>query len=92
MRLTLCASAVALGIAALAGAAPSAAAPAPIPRLSHAGANLTDVAGRTVLVHGINLVYKHPPYVAPDSAAGFQARVADFLALNGINAVSINGI
>jgi endoglycosylceramidase len=89
MRLTLCASAVALGIAAVAGAAPSAAAPAPIPRLSHAGANLTDVAGRTVLVHGINLVYKHPPYVAPDSAAGFQARDADFLALNGINAVRL---
>jgi endoglycosylceramidase len=66
----------------------AAAAPAP-PQLRHNGKWLVDPAGRVVLLHGLNAVWKHAPYVPPDAAAGFTARDADFLATNGFNAVRL---
>jgi endoglycosylceramidase len=60
-----------------------------IPRLGHRGPFLVDNAGRVVIIHGINAVYKRPPYVAPATARGFTARDAKFLADNGINAVRL---
>jgi endoglycosylceramidase len=59
------------------------------PQLRHEGRWLVDAQGRTVLLHGVNAVWKHAPYVAPDTAAGFGARDADFLAANGFNAVRL---
>jgi endoglycosylceramidase len=64
-------------------------APAAVPELGHRGAFLTDQAGRVVFLHGVNVVYKLPPYVAPDTAAGFTARDADFLAAHGFDAVRL---
>ena len=60
-----------------------------VPELGHRGAFLTDQAGRVVFLHGVNVVDKLPPYVAPDTAAGFTARDADFLAAHGFNAVRL---
>src|SRR5690348_5720388 len=64
-------------------------APADVPQLGHRGAFLTDPAGRVVFLHGVNVVYKLPPYVAPDTAAGFTASDADFLAAHGFKAVRL---
>jgi len=50
---------------------------------------LTDSADGWCSCTGINVVYKLPPYVAPDTAAGFTARDADFLAAHGFNAVRL---
>ena len=58
-------------------------------QLSHRGPFLTDPSGRVVIVHGVNAVFKHAPYVAPATAAGFTARDADFLARNGLDAVRL---
>jgi endoglycosylceramidase len=68
--------------------APAAAAQTP-PQLRHEGRWLVDGSGRVVLLHGINAVWKHAPYVPPATAVGFTARDADFLADNGFNAVRI---
>ncbi|MDX6657446.1 MAG: endoglycosylceramidase, partial [Solirubrobacteraceae bacterium] len=38
--------------------------------VDHAGRWITDARGRVVVVHGVNMVYKRPPY-APD-AIGFD--------------------
>lgn len=71
-------------------AAPAAsAAPGRPPQLRHDGRWLVDASGRTVLLHGVNAVWKHPPYVAPDTAGGFTAKDADLLADNGFNAVRL---
>ena len=57
--------------------------------LSHRGPFLTDNAGRVVLIHGINAVYKHAPYVAPATARGLTRRDARFMKRHGINAVRL---
>ncbi|MER6362659.1 cellulase family glycosylhydrolase [Kitasatospora sp. NPDC001527] len=63
------------------GATPSATA------LGHTGRWLTDDQGRVVTVHGVNLVYKNPPYFP--AAGGFGEEDARFLAENGFNAVRL---
>ena len=45
--------------------------------LGHSGRWITDARGRAVILHGVNMVYKLPPY-AP-RAAGFNAPDARFL-------------
>src|SRR3954468_23832821 len=55
-------------LAAAAAIAPAAIAKPALP-LGHAGRWITDAHGRVVVLHGINMVYKRPPY-APD-ATGF---------------------
>ena len=78
------------GIAALLLAlAPAAAADTPL-RLGHDGRWLTDDQGRVVILHGINMVYKRPPY-APD-AVGFGDDDAAFLASQGFNVVRLGVI
>jgi endoglycosylceramidase len=75
-------------IALLAWAAPTRAA-RPSTQLSHQGRWLVDPQGRIVLLHGVNAVWKLPPYVAPDTPEGFTAADADFLAANGFDAVRL---
>jgi endoglycosylceramidase len=71
-----------------AGAAPATAAVAP--PVDHDGRWITDARGRVVIVHGVNMVYKRPPY-APD-AIGFDDADAAFLAREGFNAVRLGVI
>jgi len=58
-------------------------------RLSREGRWLVDQHGRIVLVHGQNLVWKHDPYVPPDSPEGFTAADAEWLAEHGFNGARI---
>ncbi|MFG2818603.1 cellulase family glycosylhydrolase [Kitasatospora sp. NPDC048365] len=70
-----------LGLTTQAAAAPS------TPVLGHAGRWLTDDQGRVITLHGVNLVYKKPPYFP--AAGGFGEKDAQFLADNGFNAVRL---
>ena len=56
-------------------------------QVSHHGRWLTDAHGRVLILHGVNMVAKRPPY-APD-ALGFGADDARFLARSGFNAVRL---
>lgn len=67
-------------------ALPAAAAPT-VPELGHVGRWLTDDQGRIVTLHGVNMVYKKPPYFP--AAGGFGEKDARFLADNGVNAVRL---
>lgn len=54
---------------------------------------LIDREGRRVLVHGVNVVWKTPPYVPPDDdPSGFRAEDAAFLADHGFNAVRLGSL
>jgi endoglycosylceramidase len=66
---------------------PAAASAAPKLPLSHAGRWITDANGRVVVIHGINMVYKLPPYYP--QAIGFGADDAAFLNSIGFNAVRV---
>lgn len=55
--------------------------------LSHTGTWITDASGRTVILHGLNLVNKRAPY--EPEAAGFTEADAKFLARNGFDAVRL---
>ncbi len=63
---------------------------APTLPLGHAGRWTTDATGRVVVVHGINMVYKLPPYYP--AKAGFGDDDAAFLARIGFNAVRVGVI
>ena len=78
--------ALALAATALALIAPAAAADIRTP-LGHSGRWITDEDGRVTVLHGINMVYKRPPY-APD-AIGFGDDDAAFLASEGYNTVRV---
>jgi len=78
-----------LAIAALVALAPAASAAPTLP-LSHSGRWITDAQGRVVNLHGINMVFKRPPY-APD-ATGFGDDDAAFLAAEGFNVVRVGVI
>jgi endoglycosylceramidase len=58
--------------------------------LSQTGRWLTDASGRVVVLHGLNQVYKVPPY--EPSADGFGADDAAFLAANGFDAMRVGVI
>lgn len=60
---------------------------APRAPLSASGRWITDARGRVVILHGLNMVYKRPPY-APH-AVGFGADDARFLRYNGFNTVRL---
>jgi endoglycosylceramidase len=68
----------------------SAAAPGPQLPLGHSGRWFTDASGRVVALHGLNEVYKYPPYYP--SADGFGDDDATFLAANGFDAVRVGVI
>lgn len=65
-------------------------APAPVLPIGHAGTWMTDAQGRVVVLHGLNQVYKVPPY--EPSADGFGDDDAAFLATNGFNAMRVGVI
>ncbi len=69
------------------GGAPSGATVGTLPRISTTGTWLTDSAGRVVILHGLNEVYKVAPY--EPSASGFDDDDAAFLAANGFNVVRL---
>jgi endoglycosylceramidase len=58
--------------------------------LSHSGRWITDARGRVLILHGVNMVYKRPPYYP--AAAGFGADDAAFLQRNGFNTVRLGVI
>jgi len=64
--------------------------PGPTAPLSHDGRWITDARGRVVITHGINMVYKRPPY--DPGAVGFDAPDAQFLAQHGFNSVRLGTI
>ena len=53
----------------------------PTTPLGHTGRWITDAKGRTVILHGVNMVYKRPPYYP--AATGFGADDAAFLSATG---------
>ncbi|WP_175778880.1 cellulase family glycosylhydrolase [Burkholderia anthina] len=67
--------------------AAASAGPGTLSTVSHAGRWLTDEQGRVLIVHGVNVVIKQPPY-APE-AAGFGAKDMDQLAADGFNVVRL---
>ncbi len=74
---------------ALAGALAARSADDPPPQLRRKGRWLVDPEGRVVIVHGLNLVYKRKPYAPPNSATGFRAEDARWLARHGFNGARI---
>lgn len=58
-------------------------------QLRRSGKWLVDNQGRVVILHGVNAVWKHAPYFPPDTAEGFTAQDAYWLAANGFNAVRL---
>ncbi|MEU0314942.1 cellulase family glycosylhydrolase [Nocardioides sp. NPDC006273] len=84
------AAALAFGATLLTPVGPAGADPAKeTPQLSREGRWLVDQHGRIVLVHGQNLVWKNDPYVPSDSAEGFTAADAEWLAEHGFNGARI---
>jgi endoglycosylceramidase len=65
----------------------SAAAAAPTAPLGHSGRWITDETGRVVILHGVNMVYKRPPYYP--AATGFGRDDAAFLERAGFDAVRL---
>jgi endoglycosylceramidase len=65
----------------------SSAAAAPNVPLGQSGRWITDAKGRTVILHGVNMVYKRPPY--HPAAAGFNTEDARFLRRHGFNTVRL---
>lgn len=59
------------------------------PQLRREGRWLVDPQGRVVIVHGLNLVWKHAPYAPPATREGFTARDARWLARHGFNAARV---
>ncbi len=77
-------------VAALCCTLPASALAAPAAPFSHSGRWLSDAGGRTMILHGVNMVYKLPPY-APD-ASGFDEDDAAFLAAEGYDTVRLGVI
>jgi endoglycosylceramidase len=71
---------LALGVTSAAGAEPDA-------PLGHSGRWITDAQGRVVILHGVNMVFKRPPYYP--AAGGFDDDDAAFLEQNGFNTVRL---
>jgi endoglycosylceramidase len=61
-------------------------------RLHRQGHWLVDASGRVVLLHGVNAVWKRPPYAPPATPAGFTARDADWIAAQGFDTVRLGVI
>ena len=62
----------------------------PTAPLGHSGRWITDASGRVVILHGVNMVYKRPPYYP--AATGFGNDDAAFLQRNGFNTVRLGVI
>jgi endoglycosylceramidase len=81
---------LALAILVLSAMTAPGAAASPDAPLDHAGRWITDAHGRVVVLHGLNMVSKLPPY-APD-ATGFGDDDAAFLASQGFNTMRVGVI
>jgi endoglycosylceramidase len=79
-----------VGLAACLAVASGASAAGPAPALTHVGRWITDPHGRVVIVHGLNMVYKRPPY--HPARTGFGADDARFLARHGFNGIRLGVI
>ncbi len=77
----------ALTAGSLLGVTSAALAAAASPHLGHAGRWITDPSGRVVITHGLNMVYKVPPYYP--GAAGFGSDDAAFLERMDFNVVRV---
>jgi endoglycosylceramidase len=62
----------------------------PVSPVGHEGRWLTDALGRVLLVHGVNMVNKDPPYTP--AAAGFSDADAAWLADNGFRVVRVGAL
>jgi endoglycosylceramidase len=62
----------------------------PTTPLGHSGRWITDAKGRVVILHGVNMVFKRPPYYP--AASGFGDDDAAFLQRNGFNSVRLGVI
>lgn len=80
-----------LGVAQATTAPATADEPAPesIPQLHREGRHLVDQFGRVVIIHGLNFVWKRPPYVPPNTPAGFTEADAEWLEEHGFNGARI---
>jgi endoglycosylceramidase len=63
---------------------------APQPPFAHVGGFMTDATGRVFVTHGVNMVYKVPPY--EPSVTGFGDDDAAFLEREGFNSVRLGVI
>ncbi|MDR3415725.1 MAG: cellulase family glycosylhydrolase [Nevskia sp.] len=90
-RMSALGGAVRLGLLALLLCLETAAQAAPVAgaALRREGSFMVDADNRVVLLHGVNAVWKLSPYYPPDTAAGFGAADADFLATSGFNVVRL---
>ena len=79
-----------LALSALALMAPATSLAEPTAPLGHSGRWITDAKGRVVILHGVNMVYKRPPYFP--AATGFDEEDAAFLEHNGFNTVRLGVI
>jgi endoglycosylceramidase len=77
-------------LVALALLLPALAQAAPTTPLGHSGRWITDARGRVVILHGVNMVYKRPPY--HPAATGFGEDDAAFLQRHGFNTVRLGVI
>ena len=59
----------------------------PVSPIGHQGRWLTDGEGRVLLIHGVNVVQKSPPYYP--SSEGFSDEDATWLAANGFRVVRV---
>lgn len=78
--------------AATQGKDPGTVASDPDPAVHREGRWFVDGQGRVRLFHGVNAVWKEPPYIPPETAAGFTEDDAAFLAEKGFNAVRLGVI
>lgn len=58
-------------------------------QLRRDGRYMVDEHNRVVLLHGINAVWKTPPYTPPNTPEGFTAADADWLRDHGFNSVRL---
>ncbi len=57
--------------------------------LHSSGGWMRDDQNRVVMLHGVNVVWKSSPYVAPNALNGFTAQDADWLKAHGFNSVRL---
>lgn len=57
--------------------------------LHSSGRWMVDDQNRVVFLHGVNVVWKSAPYVAPNAMNGFSSADADWLKAHGFNAVRL---
>jgi endoglycosylceramidase len=65
------------------------AAPPPLSRLHRAGAQIVDERGRVVLLRGVNVVWKAPPFVPPDAPGGLDDTDLDRIAAHGFDVIRL---